>query len=86
MGNYVAAQRYPYGNYVITPTIPKCEQKLLSGDRHCKWDKNKKGRHIVTAFLTKSLMDYFFFFAAFLAGFLAFLADFFAVFAIAFNV
>ena len=32
MGNYVAAQRYPYGNYVITPTIPKCEQKLLSGD------------------------------------------------------
>jgi hypothetical protein len=42
---------------------------------------------MVTAFLTKSSADYFFFLAAFLAGFFAaFLADFFAVFAIAFKV
>jgi hypothetical protein len=47
--------------------------------------KAKRPSHRDSLF-PKSLTDYFFFLAAFLAGFLAFLADFFAVFAIAFNV
>jgi hypothetical protein len=87
MSDHFAAQWYECGNYGITQLSQRVHESFCRRLQFCKCYKSKKGHHIVTAFLTKSSADYFFFLAAFLAGFFAaFFADFFAVFAIAFKV
>ena len=57
---------YTYGNYVITPTIPKCEQKVLSRSVNVNGIKQKRPP------LSDSLFD------EILSGLLLFLCCFFS--------